>query len=651
MAEKVILEVEVKSSGAAKDIKKVGDGAKASAKETTLLSGAMATFRSGMIAAKATSKILFGSIKAGLISTGIGAFVVIVGSLITYLTNTKAGAEKLEQVMAGVGAAIAVITDRISQIGGAIAKVFSGDFAGAANDVKGALSGIADEIVAEASAAISLKEAFNQLTDAQRELGVKTAENKAQIEGFKIIAEDITKSDKERTEAAVTAFNQEKALMNERIALAEEALRIKREENALGESMAEDLDAEAELRINLAAIQEESTAKQIGLQNFINGIKQATRDKERANADARLAEIEEEKNARIAAEQAVANATADMNKDTQDLLTEMYYTTLESAEEVEILKLEAARVAADKIIDESEATDAAKFAQSKANFTQYNIDLKAIGDKYDDLEDDAEQASADKLLELSQGLTLALEEDLNVRAIQQIELDRRVELASVEGMANETGLKAAINLKYNQKVTAQNKATSDANRKFEAADLAAIGGMFGSAASMQTEGTEGWKKNKEAEARIGSVMGAMSAYNSLATIPIVGVPLGIVAAGLALAQGQKQVDEIRNTEIPKMARGGVVGGYGNGTSDSVNAKLSRGEVVINAKSAKMFRGALSNMNVAGGGVGFARGGATSEDTGEGMAGLSNEPIKAFVLTDSMSDSQAKLAKIRRRSKL
>jgi len=442
--------------------------------------------------------------------------------------------------------------------------------------------------------------------------------------------------------------------MNERIALAEEALRIKREENALGESMAEDLDAEAELRINLAAIQEESTAKQIGLQNFINGIKQATRDKERANADARLAEIEEEKNARIAAEQAVANATADMNKDTQDLLTEMYYTTLESAEEVEILKLEAARVAADKIIDESEATDAAKFAQSKANFTQYNIDLKAIGDKYDDLEDDAEQASADKLLELSQGLTLALEEDLNVRAIQQIELDRRVELASVEGMANETGLKAAINLKYNQKVTAQNKATSDANRKFEAADLAAIGGMFGSAASMQTEGTEGWKKNKEAEARIGSVMGAMSAYNSLATIPIVGVPLGIVAAGLALAQGQKQVDEIRNTEIPKMARGGVVGGYGNGTSDSVNAKLSRGEVVINAKSAKMFRGALSNMNVAGGGVGFARGGATSAETNDMSSSLNdfqNEPLKAFVITDDLTTSQDKLAMIRRRSRL
>ena len=154
MAEKVILEVEVKSGKASKDIKKVGDGSKAAAKETTLLSGAMAAFRTGMIAAKATSKLLFGSIKAGLISTGLGAFVVIIGSLFSMLMNTKAGAEKLEQVMAAVGAAISVITDRISAIGGAIVKVFSGDFVGAAKDVKGALTGIGHEIAEEASAAM-----------------------------------------------------------------------------------------------------------------------------------------------------------------------------------------------------------------------------------------------------------------------------------------------------------------------------------------------------------------------------------------------------------------------------------------------------------------------------------------------------------------
>jgi len=105
-----------------------------------------------------------------------------------------------------------------------------------------------------------------------------------------------------------------------------------------------------------------------------------------------------------------------------------------------------------------------------------------------------------------------------------------------------------------------------------------------------------------------------------------------------------------------MARGGIVGGYGNGTSDSVNARLSKGEVVINAKSAKMFRGALSNMNVAGGGVGFARGGATTahETNSNELASLADyqqEPLKAFVITDDLTNSQDKLAQIRRRSRL
>lgn len=170
-------------------------------------------------------------------------------------------------------------------------------------------------------------------------------------------------------------------------------------------------------------------------------------------------------------------------------------------------------------------------------------------------------------------------------------------------------------------------------------------------ASMQQEGTEGWKTTKIAEARINSFMAASSAYTSMSGIPIVGTALGVIAAGLALAQGQKQVEQIKATEIPKMARGGVVGGHGSGTSDSVNARLSRGEVVINAKSAKMFRGALSGMNVAGGGVAFARGGATSVSEGAGFNGFSNEPLKAYVLSDEMTSSQDRLSKIRRRSSI
>ena len=581
MAEKVILKVVAETSKASKDMNKLSSETKGAAAETTLLSGAMNTVRGAMVKVKAMSKLLFGSIKAGLISTGIGAFVVLIGSLATYFTQTKKGAELLEQAFAGVGAAISVITDRISQIGGAIAKVFSGDFKGAAEDVKGALSGITDEIKEEATAAVTLKKAFNGLADAQRDLRVKTAESKAEIEALKIIAEDVTKSDKERTEAAQKAFDTEQALMAERIAIAEEALRIKQEENALGESMAEDLDAEADLQIELAAIKEESTAKQIGLQNFLNGLKQATRDKEKAAAAERQAEID----ADVKAEEEAA-------------------------------------------------------AKKKA------IDEKALADK-----EALALSEGEKLLAIQQENALLMIEDANERALAQIEIDRQNALNSVADTEHTEAMKAEINDKYNKKKQAQNKATSDAERKLGVGDLAAVGSVLGSISDLQQEGTAGWKMTKIAEARINTFTSASSAYSAMAGIPVIGPGLGVIAAGASILAGQKQVDSINATEIPKMARGGVVGGYGNGTSDSVNAKLSRGEVVINAKSAKMFRGALSNMNVAGGGVGFARGGATTPSSGAGLSGLSTEPLKAFVLTDEMSNSQAKLAKIRRRSKL
>ena len=61
-------------------------------------------------------------------------------------------------------------------------------------------------------------------------------------------------------------------------------------------------------------------------------------------------------------------------------------------------------------------------------------------------------------------------------------------------------------------------------------------------------------------------------------------------------------------QIPKFRDGGLVRGAGTGTSDSIFAKISNGESVINANSTKMFAPLLSQINVAGGGKAFASGG-------------------------------------------
>ena len=80
--------------------------------------------KAGFASAAVTAKGMFGSIKAGLISTGIGAFLVLIGSLFAYFTKTKKGAEMLERGLAGVGAVVSIITDKLSYFGKVIISAF-----------------------------------------------------------------------------------------------------------------------------------------------------------------------------------------------------------------------------------------------------------------------------------------------------------------------------------------------------------------------------------------------------------------------------------------------------------------------------------------------------------------------------------------------
>ena len=178
------------------------------------------------------------------------------------------------------------------------------------------------------------------------------------------------------------------------------------------------------------------------------------------------------------------------------------------------------------------------------------------------------------------------------------------------------------------------------------ADLDATAGMLSSAAALQKEGTAGWKATKIAETVVSTYSAAQKAYESMVGIPIIGTTLGAIAAGIAIAAGLKQVQTIKSTPIA-MATGGMVGGYGSGTSDSVNARLSKGESVINAKSTRMFKPLLSSINQAGGGVGFADGGTL--DTGS--AGMTTGIVKAFVVADEMTNEQDRLTNIRRKASI
>ena len=281
------------------DIGKTTKDAANLASEFKIMGVSLNTVTSSLKSVGKTAKASFSTISKGIKSTGIGLLLIAFSSLASFLTKTKRGAELLEIALAGIGAAANVLIDRFSRIGEAVTFFVKGDFSKGVDLLKGSFTGLGEEIANDTKNAIALKKAFVELRDSQRDLNVETAQRRAQVEALKLVAEDVSKSEEERLAAAEKAFNIENNLLNKRIANAKEALRIQQEEMALSENMAEDLDKEAELLINLANIRQESTTKQIELNNKINAIKAQVLAKEEADAaeeQARLdAELEAEK--------------------------------------------------------------------------------------------------------------------------------------------------------------------------------------------------------------------------------------------------------------------------------------------------------------------------------------------------------------------
>jgi len=349
--------------------------------EVNILGTSLGSVSKAFKATAASGKLMFKSIKIGLISTGIGAFVIAIGSLATYFSQTKRGAELLETTLATLGAGIKVITDRIANFGGSIIKVFKGDFKGAAKDMKNALTGIGKEIKKEIKLANDLAKATINLRDSQRELNVETAQRRAEVEALKLIAEDMSLDEQVRLDAAREAFAIEQDLLDKRVANAEEELRIQQEKMAMGENTAEDLDREAQLLINVANLRQESGTKQIELNNKINGIVREIAASEKAAFDAKVAREKEE--VRIG-EQKVKTAQDILEGIEEDLMSETELrdkhakTKRKKAEEAAKLLLDDTKKANAALVAENQMTEADAIASNQRATDEYGKQMTNI---------------------------------------------------------------------------------------------------------------------------------------------------------------------------------------------------------------------------------------------------------------------------------
>ena len=277
-------------------IKDVNEEGKEVVAEMQILGLSINGLKAAWTSAAGGAKFLFRSIKMGIASTGVGLLVVAFGTLATWFATTKKGAEVLSVALKGIGAAIKVIVDRVAQFGSGLFKLLTGA-KGGLKQMGDSFKGIGKEILTDTLNAMALEKALQKLTDRERALNVETAQRRAEIEQLKMIAEDVTKSEEERLEAAEKAFKIESDLLDKRVENAEEAVRLEQQRlRLITDPTAEQLDLLAQKEIELANIQGESATKQIELNNKINSIKQETINKNNSIKAQRDAESLETQN-------------------------------------------------------------------------------------------------------------------------------------------------------------------------------------------------------------------------------------------------------------------------------------------------------------------------------------------------------------------
>jgi hypothetical protein len=219
-----------------------------------------------------TMKLLFKSITAGIISTGIGVFLIAFGSLVTYVTSTQEGMDKLNIILAKVGATFTVIKERIAGFGKIIGGIFNKPFSETLSDVKDNFKGMGEEIKKDSKLAGELEEATHKLRDAELDLIVVRAEKNKQLAEARLLAEDETVSLGKRKAALEEAIELEKEILADEVAAQKERVRILFEKTEMSDSTAADQKALAEENAALIDLETKSLRLQKRLARELNSI-------------------------------------------------------------------------------------------------------------------------------------------------------------------------------------------------------------------------------------------------------------------------------------------------------------------------------------------------------------------------------------------
>ena len=182
-----------------------------------------------------------------------------------------------------------------------------------------------------------------------------------------------------------------------------------------------------------------------------------------------------------------------------------------------------------------------------------------------------------------------------------------------------------------------------------------------------------FEKNKKLQivnATIQMFQSAISAFSSMAAIPVVGPALGAIAAAAAIAMGIANINKIKSTQYESAAGaggeakaapqasmnlgknyadGGLIGGKRHAEGGTM-IEAEAGEAIMTRGAVTMFAPLLSQLNQMGGGTSFSRSAMTTSNDNPNVSnsGMEQAPIivKSYVVSSDMTSTQEKNARLK-----
>jgi hypothetical protein len=166
----------------------------------------------GGIQAMIKSSLAFIATPIGAI---LAALVAVLGLVSAYFKRSEEGADKFAKISAVVSAVVGILFDRITQLAGALVAFFSGDIEGGINGLKGAFSGVGDEMEREIALAQELADILDDLEERELRYSLAVSETANEIKNLIIESRNRGRTEQERFDKLTEASNKEIALNKE----------------------------------------------------------------------------------------------------------------------------------------------------------------------------------------------------------------------------------------------------------------------------------------------------------------------------------------------------------------------------------------------------------------------------------------------------